>query len=66
MNKYQRDLCYDAHRALHIAEKAMRDADHNLFCVEGAEFEHDIYSIVIDQISALSQAYYARSQEVTE
>ncbi len=63
MNPYQRNLCYEAHQALFKAGKAMREADHNLFCVEGAEFEHDIYVSVLGQIEALSQSYYAKSRE---
>lgn len=66
MNKYQKELCAAAHKALHTAEKAMIDASQYLFMVDGAEFEHDIYVAVLDQIGALSQAYYAKSQEGSE
>jgi len=63
MNNYQKDICLDASEALLKSAKLLKDAESDLFNIEGGESLHTFYRATQALIEELQQEYYAKSQE---
>ena len=61
LSDYQADLCRDASNALAKAVRALKDADRDLFTVQGMEFHQAMYMRAIEIMQDLHQEYYAAS-----
>ena len=63
MNQYQKDICFDASKALLKSAKLLKEAEYDLWNVEGGESLHVFYKAAQAMIDELQQSYYAKSQD---